>query len=533
MNRTLNRRLGFGTGSLVLLGAGMIQLGAACGGSEVEGAGRSSTAISTLSPNCTTITQPGQSITDAAGNTWTLVGPSDNLVVYMNGEPAGYSANVTELAYVGHLVSQENAAGGWWNWANGTWNGEADPTTMCAGESANCTTITKPGQSIQDALGNTWTLAGPSSNLVIYINGSLAGYSANVAELVYVNQVVSQENSSGGWWSWTSSAWNGEANPSASCADSGSAAPDASPPPPPPPPPPGSNFSVSGGQIIGLDGKPFVARGVDVDDSTPASQVTPLFPGVNFVRLPTSNWPSVADLEAEVTSFTDAGIVVEIEDHPWPEVAPYTGSDLTNETNWYASLASAFQGNPYVWFGTMNEPQTDYGDAEAAISTQEAAIYEAIRGTGNNTIIMMELMGGGNPGTIGAGFGMTPSTYASMTNIVWDLHFYGWSAGYSTDQGTVTAALLGSASSGQGINAAQTISSADGLVPVLIGEYGDSTDGENVDANWVQVINAVETSGYGSAAWEVSVGGEADVLVSGGSLTAYGQKVASYIATGP
>jgi hypothetical protein len=291
-------------------------------------------------------------------------------------------------------------------------------------------------------------------------------------------------------------------------------------------------FSVSGGQILGPNGKPFIAKGVDVDESIPGPQVSSLFPGINFVRMPSGPSMSVSDLQGEVTSFTNLGIVVEIEDHPWPEVAPYTGSDLTTETDWYASLASAFVGNPYVWFGTMNEPQTSYGSAEAAISTQEAAIYSAIRGAGSNTLIMMELMGGGNPGTVGAGFGMTPSTYALMTNIVWDLHFYGWAANYSTDPATVNAALLGSASSGTGIQAAQTITSADGLVPVLIGEYGDSTDGESVDANADEVITAVETSGYGCAAWEDSPGtGGADILVSNGALTTpYGQTVAAFIA---
>jgi uncharacterized repeat protein (TIGR01451 family) len=292
-------------------------------------------------------------------------------------------------------------------------------------------------------------------------------------------------------------------------------------------------FTVANGQILGPDGQPFVALGIDISTSNTGPQVAAMFPGINFVRLPTGQpYPSASDLQSLITSFTDAGIVVEIEDHPWPEVAPYTGSALTAETDWYASLASAFAGNPYVWFGTMNEPQTAYGSAEAAISTQEVAIYDAIRGAGSNTILMMELMGGGNPGTIGAGFGMTASSYASMTNIVWDLHFYAWVAGYSSDQGTVTAALFGSASAGQGIAAAQTIPSADGTVPVLIGEYGNSTDGQNIDADWVQVITAVTSSGYGSAAWAWDPGA-ADVLVSGGALTPYGQMVAQYIATGP
>jgi hypothetical protein len=472
----------------------------------------------------------------------------------MNGALAGYSANVTELVYVSGVVSQENAAGGWWSWTNGTWNGESNPAVACT-ESPSCTSVTQPGQSIIDSAGNTWSLQGPSSNQVIYENGAPAGYSANVTQLLYVSEVVSQQNAAGGWWDWVNGGWNGESDPSGACGSgsssgggsssgsgsssgghggsssgSGSGGGSGS----------GSSsgghgggggFSVSNGQIIGPNGAPFIAKGVDVDLSMSPSQVLSLFPGLNFIRLPTGNWPSVSDLQAEVTGFTNAGVVVEIEDHPWPEVAPYTGGDLTNETNWYASLASAFIDNPYVWFGSMNEPQTQYGSAEAAISVQEAAIYSAIRGTGSNTIIMMELMGGGNPTTIGAGFGMTPSTYASMSNIVWDFHFYGWDSNYSTDQGTVSAALAGSASAGDGIQAAQTITSADGTVPVIIGEYGDSTDGQNVDPNWVQVITAVESSGYGSAAWEVVYGAQADAIIdNNGNLTAYGQMVANYIA---
>lgn len=531
----MNRMKTFGTSSLVLFLA-VVKLGIGCTAAHEKEASSTAAASSSESAPCTTITQPGESIVDASGNTWTLEGPSTNLVIYVNGALAGYSANVAQLTYVNQVVSQENAAGGWWSWANDAWNAEPNPTSSCT-ESPSCTSVTQPGQSIIDAAGNTWSLEGPSTDLVIYMNGALAGYSANVAQLLYVNQVVSQQNAAGGWWDWANNTWNSESDPSGPCSTSGSSSGGSGS---------GSSsggsgsgssggggtggFSVANGQIVGPNGAPFIAMGLDVDDATPASPVLPLFPGLSFVRLPTSNWPSAANLQSEVTSFTNAGIVVEIEDHPWPEVAPYTGSDLASETSWYAGLASAFIDNPYVWFGSMNEPQTAYGAAEAAISTQEAAIYSAIRGTGNNTIIMMELMGGGNPGTIGAGFGMTPSTYSSMTNIVWDFHFYGWDSGYSTDQATVNAALLGSASAGQGILAAQTITSADGLVPVLIGEYGNSTDGQNIDPNWVQVITAVETSGYGSAAWEFNTGGVADVLVSGGTLTAYGQMVAQYLA---
>jgi polysaccharide biosynthesis protein PslG len=54
---------------------------------------------------------------DNGGNTWTLSGG----VVYENGQKAGYSANVIELAYVNGLIYQENSAGGWWNWNGGGW----------------------------------------------------------------------------------------------------------------------------------------------------------------------------------------------------------------------------------------------------------------------------------------------------------------------------------------------------------------------------------------------------------------------------
>jgi hypothetical protein len=523
-------------GMSIVVVTGVMGLGVGCSVLHKDGGIGSAGAASTSeSANCTTITEEGQSITDGDGNTWTL----EDQVIYENGGLAGYSANVTQLSYVNHVVSQENSAGGWWQWVNGGWSAESDPTTSCSSESPNCTTISQAGQSITDAQGNTWTL----QSQVIYENGSLAGYSANVTQLAYVNHVVSQENTAGGWWDWVNSGWNGESDPTGSCGgaadagtdsgesdsgagnDTGGGGNDTGG---------GGNgsFSVSNGQVIGPNGQVFIAKGVDVDESISPAQVIALFPGLNFVRLPTGPYQSVSDLQGEVTGFTNAGVVVEIEDHPWPEVAPYTGSDLTTETNWYASLAAAFVDNPYVWFGSMNEPQTDYGSAEAAISTQEAAIYEAIRATGNNTIIMMELMGGGNPGTVGAGFGMTPSTYASMTNIAWDYHFYGWISNYSTDQGTVNAALIGSPSSGSGISAAQTITSGDGVMPVIIGEYGDSTTGETVDANWMQVITAVDSSGYGCAAWEANpeASTAGDLLVdSNDNLTQYGQMVAQFI----
>jgi Cellulase (glycosyl hydrolase family 5) len=292
------------------------------------------------------------------------------------------------------------------------------------------------------------------------------------------------------------------------------------------------SFATTNGQIIGPNGSPFVARGVAVIEGNQPSVSTLLsdFPGINFVRLAIYDYPSPDSLAAYVNSLTSQGIVVELEDHNngagnagGGEGSVFTGSQLTNELNWYSSIASAFKNNPDVWFGTDNEPPDN--PSAAALSTWQQQTYQAIRNTGNNNPVMMELIGGGDPGLVGAGNGMTASTYASMTNIIWDLHYYGWVAGFSTDQNTVTQGLNSL------VSAAQTITSANGTVPVLIGEYGDSTTGTSRDPNANQVLSAVQHSGLGSAAWAWGAGNPSDGLSDGGTgLSGYGQEVAAWIA---
>ena len=292
-------------------------------------------------------------------------------------------------------------------------------------------------------------------------------------------------------------------------------------------------FGVFNGQIYAPNGQPFVARGINLGPNDMAS-ATPdalqsVLPGINFVRFATSyNYPgvTVAQEEAYINALSARGIVVEVEDHAYPSPGTYTGQQLADESAWYAQISGDEKSNPYVWFGTMNEPNSgSYGAAEAAITTQEVATYQAIRGAGNNAPILMELYGGGNPGTIGAGAGMTVSSYASMTNIIWDLHYYGWAAGSDPAQTLQTA-----------IQQAQTIPSADGTVPVIVGEYGNSTSGDGTDANGAAVVQAVinagTQNGIGSAAWEWGSGGGGggDGLGDASGLTSYGSTVAQFIA---
>ncbi len=299
-----------------------------------------------------------------------------------------------------------------------------------------------------------------------------------------------------------------------------------------------SAFHVTNGQIIAPNGQPFVAAGVDVIEGNQpsASTLRSDFPGINFVRLAIYDFASPATLSAYVDQLTSAGIVVELEDHSTSNGSNaggssgtiFTGQQLTTELNWYSSIASAFASNPYVWFGTNNEPsETDASGSQnpAALSTWQQQTYDAIRGAGNANPVMIEINGGSTPSSFAQGY--TQSVYAGMTNIIGDVHYYGWITGYSTDQAAVSGNLAADIAQTQ-----QTISSADGTLPIIIGEYGNSTSGTTIDPNANQVITAVQQSGYGNVAWSWGQGGPGDGLTAsdGSSLTAYGQQIAAGIA---
>jgi hypothetical protein len=84
--------------------------------------------------------------------------------------------------------------------------------------SQNCATLKGKTGEILDASGNVWTLVtGGDGSLVVDENGAAAGYSDQVVRLVYVDAVVSQENSSGGWYSWGHGTWTAAADPTGPC----------------------------------------------------------------------------------------------------------------------------------------------------------------------------------------------------------------------------------------------------------------------------------------------------------------------------
>ena len=91
-----------------------------------------------------------------------------------------------------------------------------------------------------------------------------------------------------------------------------------------------------------------------------------------------------------------------------------------------------YSNNPDVWFGTANEP--DNSANLQAIPDQERAIYDAVRGTGSKAMVMLEERGGGFSEDAIA---QSAGTFATMTNVAWDTHYYGWLTNYSTDPNAI------------------------------------------------------------------------------------------------
>lgn len=484
------------------------------------------------SPNDST-DPPTTPIVDSAGNNWTIIGG----VVKKNGANAGTSYSVTELAIVNNVIWQYNGSD-WYSWNStgnkwyttppkgGTPNSPLPTCTPSANDSTDPSTTP-----ILDSSCNSWTLSGG----VVYENGSAAGVSYSVTEMAYVSGVIWQFNGTD-WYSWNPSGNSWYTTP----PQGGT----------PTSPLPGSgggsgSFTAANGTITGPSGSAFVARGVnmypgDVQAACTTSScagITGAFPNINFVRYAdgcgmtlsgdcppyaTASYSTPAQMETYVNYLTSLGIVVEIEDHNDNQTV-LTGTALTNELNFYTAWATAEKSNPYVWFGTMNEPGS--GD-----SAQEVSIYNAIRGTGNTNPILLETTGGGGPSGFGQN-GLTASSYTSMTNVIWDQHFYGWMPNYSTSQTTINSTLSSMISADK----AFVTGGSEGTIPVLIAEYGNSTDGSTVDADGSQIVTGAATSGYGFVAWGWDPGGAGDDLLNspytGGAseLTSYGSEVAGYI----
>jgi hypothetical protein len=299
-------------------------------------------------------------------------------------------------------------------------------------------------------------------------------------------------------------------------------------------------FQVVSGKIVGPSGATFIARGINVfPGSATASQVMSTFPGINVVRLACQTSDTASNISAFVTGLTNAGVVCLIEHHAGISGGNNipTGTALTTQQNWFTSVAQAFGSNPNVWFGTMNEPDNSTDHNSVAINQQTT--YNTIRGAGATNLILLQLRGGFTADFAAA----NASFYAAMTNVVWDAHFYNWISGFSTNQATVTQWLQNEVLAGPShtipgsaaMLGAQNVQSADGVVPVIIGEYGPSTSGNLPDdAGGQLAVLAVQASvggiTQGCLAWMWHAGAADQLVSSGTTKTTYGQEVAAWIA---
>lgn len=413
--------------------------------------------------------------------------------------------------------------------------------TAATGSTVTPTNIT-PGQgSVTDCKGNVWTIQ-TDGNRIKEGEVLTPGGGGTSALTLQGCTVYGQDIHSGQWFTLSSNDAGADQYWTQSAAPSGETnQPMAQTPTPTPTDPttPSQNnctaaaagaggFHVANGQIIGPNGQVWIARGINIygpDAGTAAQTVTKVFTGVNFFRYIARSYFDPSSVQGFVNQMTGEGRVVEFEDHPNgggdQDAGPPGG--MAAEMAWYSAMAKAYAGNPYVWFGTYNEPKPT-----ANLSPWQRATYDAIRGAGNNSPIMLEVSGS-RPSNLQQA--LNPTVYATMTNVLWDAHDYPYMNDYNKDPTSITENINAL------ITAAQTIRSADGLVPVIIGESGPSTTGLSLDPNGyatveglIKVASSGKMGGLAPFAWGTSTP-NAITDGNGNPTSPYGQMVQLFINT--
>jgi hypothetical protein len=250
-------------------------------------------------------------------------------------------------------------------------------------------------------------------------------------------------------------------------------------------------------------------------------------PGINLIRIANYQLNTPASYAPFVNVMTANHVVVVFEPHNVGGVnLVNSGAALTTLTNWFASVASYYIGNPYVWFQSSNEPGYT-GDF-----LESTANYNAVLGNVKNSPVFFESWGGasGDPSNLGS------STFTnSMHNIGWDIHLYDWQSGFSSNLTTITN------DQNARVAAMQTITSGDGVMPVICLETGNSAAGSSIDPGGAQVVQAAYANPnlIGNAAWiwDSIYTSENDAIdnltnAGGASLNSYGTQVAGFVASG-
>ena len=411
-----------------------------------------------------------------------------------------------------------------------------EQNTPVSGVSPDGTKLTSSSGTIMDDQHDQWRIT--SGRTIEWLPHGTATWlacagTANVALIEKWKATCYQSNTAGGWWYATKGA-NNTLTWTQTSGDPSVVVP------------PGSGtFSVANGQLL-RGGQPFIIRAVSSLDSMMSdftvARLKQLFPKGNAINLAIGadgGGYQTAQPFAAITAFIDAavtaGLLVFVSDYMPGQPAVRSGQDLTNSCNWYAQYASHYANQPLVQFITENE-------VNGNLSPSHQAIYNAIRGAGNNSMIWMESVNG-NPNSTG---GLDPTAYSGMTNIGWCIHIYPWAMPNSQNQTDYDNQVRAYIASFVGL-----AHSKDGAMPVLIGECGNSTNGNggSVDDRiingkyataqaWLNVAGQQGGScGYNawvtSWHWQVSppppAPEESDTLVKQGFvLSNYGNQVAQW-----
>ncbi len=402
------------------------------------------------------------------------------------------------------------------------------PTPCCLSsvnpvESSNSTTLTSTSGTIYDANLNAFTLVKSRlGGLGTALNGAYQNSTADVIWAGYYDRTFYTKNSSSIFHRWNGTSFDENVPDPRSTTRTGTAT---------------GAFYVSGGRIYDPQGSVYRARGVNVanwaatgngavnnvgNGTANGNFLLQLLPGCNMVRLNCQLEP-VGTFDNFVSNVTKAKCVVVFEYHRTDSKIP---NPQTDTLLWYGKNAKHYKLNPYVWFGTINEPGNP---TNSTVANMHKAIYDAVRASGSKTPVMISI------DSPYQNIKPYANHYSDMINVIWDIHYYGYALKrdigfYSKDQVTINNNL---ASNIYLVQMGTGIFSRDGTMPLIVGEYGTSTDGNQPDVNGVQVVNAVHFADCsGAVAWAWSAGAS-DRIQDQGVLKSFGRTVRSWMAGSP
>jgi hypothetical protein len=156
-----------------------------------------------ISASDTRIGMGTEILVDSELHVWTL--PADGYAS-MDGVRADGNYNTISVLYYNKIIYCENTSNEWYSWNGSAWlKISGDPVTNNPRVvSANGASIGVGTNSLVDSGGNVWTL---QTNEYAYRNGARAAGNYNTISLLYYNGIIYCENTGGGWYSWSGSAW--------------------------------------------------------------------------------------------------------------------------------------------------------------------------------------------------------------------------------------------------------------------------------------------------------------------------------------